>query len=145
MATVATGRSYTSIAIHNVDEESTPWLVQRFDSQICVDPARLIFLTLKPTHMQIRSNNCDSTSRLHIQRWQYLKPPFLENLRTLRPRPYLLKLLPDRLFRKPPSLPSQHAGKLLVRLSNLFTHRDQAFGDIAVLFPQEQIRQFDEI
>ena len=69
----------------------------------------------------------------------------LESLRTLRPRPYLLKLLPDRLFRKPPSLPSQHASKLLVRLSNLFTHRDQAFGDIAVLFPQEQIRQFDEI
>jgi hypothetical protein len=38
-------RSYASIAIHNVDEEST------FDPQTRVNPAQLIFLTLKPTRL----------------------------------------------------------------------------------------------
>jgi len=45
MARAPAAGSYASIAIHNVDEEST------FDPQTRVDPAQLIFLTLKPTRL----------------------------------------------------------------------------------------------
>jgi hypothetical protein len=72
-------------------------------------------------------------------------PVSFQALCTFTARASLLKLLPDRLFGKLLRLPSEHRSELFIGLPNLFTHGNQAFGDIVVVFPQEQIGQFNEV